>query len=209
LTLVPGHDVDLVDLHLSLQPHGRGLGDQAAAELLRHGLHIRPIEAQLLGDLPVREIQTHEVQAQDPHPQRLMVSGQHGAGQVVEASRARLAAVALPVGLAVVASVPNHAGPAAGGTAYPLRPTVLAHQGEALGVVDQRREVDQVRCGHDARGSSHRPVGYPVPLPPSQKPYRPATQSRAITPDPNKSHEKYRCESFDHAETRRVWWNGR
>src|SRR5215212_2858384 len=35
-----GHDVDLVDLHLAFQPHGRGLGNQAAAQLLRHGLHI-------------------------------------------------------------------------------------------------------------------------------------------------------------------------
>src|SRR3954451_14825292 len=40
LALVPGHDVDLVDLHLALQPHGRDLGNQAAAQLLRHGLHI-------------------------------------------------------------------------------------------------------------------------------------------------------------------------
>src|ERR687894_1627611 len=40
LALVPGHDVDLVDLHFALQTHGRDLGDQAAAQLLRHGLHI-------------------------------------------------------------------------------------------------------------------------------------------------------------------------
>jgi hypothetical protein len=50
---VPGHDVDLIDLHLALQPHGWSLGDQAAAQLLGHGLRIRPVEAQLLGDLPV------------------------------------------------------------------------------------------------------------------------------------------------------------
>src|SRR4051794_17968108 len=40
LALVPGHDVDLVDLHLALQPHRRDLGNQAAAQLLRHGLYI-------------------------------------------------------------------------------------------------------------------------------------------------------------------------
>src|SRR3954466_14942908 len=40
LALVPGHDVDLVDLHLVLQPHGRDPGNQAAAQLLRHGLRI-------------------------------------------------------------------------------------------------------------------------------------------------------------------------
>ena len=45
-----GHDVDLVDLDLARQPHRRGLGGQAAPQRLRHGLRIRPVEAQLLGD---------------------------------------------------------------------------------------------------------------------------------------------------------------
>ena len=74
---MPGHDVDLVDLHLTLQPHGRGLGNQAAAQLLGHGVHVRHVEAQFLGDLTVRKVQTHEVQAQHPDPQRLVMAG-HG-----------------------------------------------------------------------------------------------------------------------------------
>ena len=57
LAFVSSHDVDLVDLDLAVQPHRRRLGDQAAAQLLGHDLHIRPVEAQLLGDLAVREIQ--------------------------------------------------------------------------------------------------------------------------------------------------------
>ena len=32
------------------------------------------------------------------------------------------------------------------GTADVFRPAVLAHQGKALGVVQQRREIDQVQC---------------------------------------------------------------
>ena len=59
-----GHDVDLVDLDLALQPHRDSLGGQAAAELLGHGLHIRPVEAQLPGDLTGGEVQAHEGQAQ-------------------------------------------------------------------------------------------------------------------------------------------------
>jgi hypothetical protein len=138
LALVPGHDVDFVDLDLALQPRRRGLGDQAAAQLLRHGLHVGPAQAQLPGDLPVREVQPHEVQAQHPDPQRLMVSGQHRAREVVEAPRARLAAVALPVRLRVVAAVTHHRAAAAPGAAHALRPALLAHQREALGVVDPR-----------------------------------------------------------------------
>jgi hypothetical protein len=142
LALVPGHDVDLVDLNLALQPHGWSLGNQAVAQLLGHGLHLRPIEAQFLGDLPVREVQPHEVQAQHPHPQRLVMAGQHRAGEVVEAPRTRLAPIPLPVGLGLVKAVADHATAAAGRAADTLRPAMLAHQGEALGIVDQHREVD-------------------------------------------------------------------
>ena len=77
--------------------------------------------------------------------------GQHRAGEVVEAPRAALQRYRCRCGLGLVKAVPDHGTAAAGGTAHPLRPAMLAHQGEALGIVDQRREVDQIRCGHDAR----------------------------------------------------------
>ena len=54
------------------------------AQLLRHGLHVRSIQAQLQDDLPAREVQAHEGKAQHPHPQRLVMAGQHGAGQLTE-----------------------------------------------------------------------------------------------------------------------------
>src|SRR3954467_15422546 len=44
LALVPGHDVDLVDLDLTLQLHGRGVGNQTVAQLLRHGLHVGRVQ---------------------------------------------------------------------------------------------------------------------------------------------------------------------
>ena len=114
------------------------------AQLLGHGLHVRLAQAQLLGDLPVGEVQAHEVEAQHPDPQRLVVAGQRRAGEVVEACAARLAAVALPMRLGVVVAVPGDRGTAAAGAADALRPAVLAHQLVALGVVDQAREIDQV-----------------------------------------------------------------
>jgi hypothetical protein len=158
LPLVPGHDVDLVDLDLACQPHGRGFGNQSTAQLLGHGLHIRPVEAQFLGNLPDREVQPHEVQAQHPHPQRLVMAGQHRAGEVVKAPRAPLAAVALPVRLAIVAPVADHRGGVAPGATHAFWPAVLAHEGEALGVVHQAGQVDQtggsIGCSHDQWSSS-------------------------------------------------------
>src|SRR3712207_6013092 len=70
LALVASDHIDFVDLDLALQPRSRDFGDQAAAQLLRHDLHVRPRKAQFLADLPVREVQPHEIQAQNPDTQR-------------------------------------------------------------------------------------------------------------------------------------------
>src|SRR5215213_10827098 len=51
---VAGHDVDLVDLDLALQPSRRKLGGEPVPELLGHRLHVGFAEVQLPGDLPVR-----------------------------------------------------------------------------------------------------------------------------------------------------------
>src|SRR5215212_8614592 len=131
LALVPGHDVDLIDLHLTLQPCCWGSGDEAAAQVLCHGLH-------------VREVQAHEIEAQYPHPQRLMVPGQRRAGEVVEAPGAGLTPIALSMRLRVVAPIADYRVTATPGTAHAFRPAMLAHQREAFGVVQQLREVDQV-----------------------------------------------------------------
>jgi hypothetical protein len=64
------------------------------------------------------------------------MAGQHRAGEVVKAPRARLAPIPLPVRLGFVKAVSDHATAAAGRAANTLRPTMLAHQGEALGIVD-------------------------------------------------------------------------
>src|SRR5215207_9486576 len=54
---------------LELWPRGHGADAPS-------GLHVRGVEAEFCRDLPVREVQAHKVEAQHPHPQRLMVSGQ-------------------------------------------------------------------------------------------------------------------------------------
>jgi len=180
---VPGHHVNFVDpagcprirLHLARQLHRQRFGDQPAAQLLRHGLHVRNGQDQLTRDLPVGKVQAHEVEAQHPHTQRLVMSGQHHseailrremprsgikASEVVEAGRACFASVALMVRLRVVAPVPDHRGTVAARAAYAIRPAMLAHKREALGVVHQAGKVDQVGCRHDGGASSREPVGW-------------------------------------------------
>jgi hypothetical protein len=95
----------------------------------------------------------HEVQTQQPKPQRLMMAGQNRARQIrqiVEAFPAAPTQVALAVRLRVVAALADHLGARALRTPNALRPAVLSHQLKALRVIEQGRKVDQL--GH---GSGH------------------------------------------------------
>jgi hypothetical protein len=132
----------------------RGSADQPLAKLLSHRLCFRGAQPKLLADLPVGEVQSHQVEAQHPHAQRLVVPGQHSAAQVVEPSLARLAQIALPVPLAVVVAVADHHSTVAIRTAPAIRPAMLTHKLEALGFVQQAREVDHVGCSHWGAASS-------------------------------------------------------
>src|SRR3954447_9096850 len=87
--------------------------------------------------------------------------------------------------LRVVMPVPDHRVAAASRATDALWPAVLAHQGEALRVVEQGCEVDRVHCGHDDRtpclpATADR-------LKPSS--YLNAPPQASITPEADKSHD--------------------
>jgi hypothetical protein len=118
------------------------------------------------------------------------MTGQHGASQVVEAGRTRLAPVTLSTGLRVVAPVPGDRGTIASGAARTLRLVMLAHEREALGVVHQPGRVDQVGCRHDDGGSSREPVGCSRSCHHTR--YSPAAPPTSTTPEPDKSHNGFK-----------------
>src|SRR4051794_4126957 len=80
LTLVPGHDIDLIDLSGAFQLRSGCACHQTLAEMPGHGLHVRGSQTQFLSDLPIGEVQPHPVEAQHPHAQWLVMSRQHRAG---------------------------------------------------------------------------------------------------------------------------------
>src|SRR2546426_194060 len=65
-------------------------------------MHIRGMEIEFCGNLVVRQVQPHEIQAQYPHPKGLMMTGEDRVRQIVEASLTGLAQVALTFGLSIV-----------------------------------------------------------------------------------------------------------
>src|SRR3954447_20633875 len=134
LALVLGYDGDLIDLSGAVQPCDRCACHQTLAEMLGHGLHIRSVQTQFLRDLPVGEVQPHQVEAQNPHMQCLVMSRQHCACEIVETGMAHLAQVTLPMPLSFVVAVADDHGTVAARTAHAIWPAMLTHKLEALGL---------------------------------------------------------------------------
>lgn len=131
-----GHDIDLVDLDLAVQNDLGELCDQPLAQVAGHHLNIVLVQSRFPGDLPVRQVQAHEIQAQHPDPQRLVVARRRRSGQIVEAFPAAAAQVALPVPLGVVAPVAHHFKATAFGALNAAGPAMTAHHLETLRVIN-------------------------------------------------------------------------
>jgi hypothetical protein len=102
-----------------------------------HLLNIATVQVQLLGDLFIRQIQAHKVQAENPDLERLMVSGKDGVGQIIEASLAIFALMALPIRLFLMVTPPDNIFRITKWALYPIGPAQLTHCGVTLGVIYQ------------------------------------------------------------------------
>src|SRR5687768_4085470 len=111
-----------------------------------------------------------------------MVPGQRRAGEVVKAPGARLAAIALPMRLGVVAPVADHRVTATSGTAHALGPAMLAHQREAFRVVQQPERLTRSHAGMIARAPCMKAAADQPPLSSDQKSRATATRSRRTRP---------------------------
>src|SRR3954469_23170241 len=103
IALVSGDNVELVELNIAAQDYLGCLRHDAVAQHLGHGLGVALAQTEFLRDLTVRQVHPHEVRAQ--YPGRLMMSGQNGSRQIIEAILAGLAQVSLSVPLAIVMAV--------------------------------------------------------------------------------------------------------
>src|SRR4051812_44520884 len=114
----------------------------------RHVVDVIVVQAQLLSDLLVRQVEPHEIQTQDPGPKRLMVSSQNSTGQVIEPRPAILTPVPLPMSLGFIMAMADHGGAGTGRAANAVRPSIVPDQLIALGIIDQGRQIDHLRRSH-------------------------------------------------------------
>ena len=96
---------DLITLHLLGSCRRGFLAYYALASLTRHLLRVVRIESECVGNVVVREVESHEIQAQYPHPQGLRMASKDRLRHIVKAALAGLAQVALTLGWRVIASL--------------------------------------------------------------------------------------------------------
>src|SRR3954471_3271639 len=137
IALVSGDNVELVELDIPAQDDVGRLRHDAVAQHLGHGLGVALAHTQFVRDLTVRQVHSHEIRAQDPGRDRLMMSGQNGSRQVIEAILACLAQVSLPVPLAIVMAVADHTSATAVKADNAVRPAELTNDFRALRFVEQ------------------------------------------------------------------------
>ena len=92
-----------------------------------YGLDIGWVQRQFHRDLPIREVQSHQIQTNDLHRQRLMIAFEHGSGQVIELFPTGTAPITLARFLRIVAASLAHVISLAAGTSGAIWPTLLAY----------------------------------------------------------------------------------
>lgn len=78
------HHIDFIAFDFARQHHGRLLRHDPFTQLSRHVVDTVFIQIQLPSNLPIRQVQPQEIQAQQPHSQRLMMARKNGVGEVIE-----------------------------------------------------------------------------------------------------------------------------
>jgi hypothetical protein len=181
------HNVDFVDFDFAMQRGRWHIRNKPCAQLLCHGVHVGGIHTQLRGDLPVRQVQPHEIEAENPNAQRLMMASQNRSCQIIKPSRACLAPIPLPRQLGIVMAISDNGVSATTRTANALRPAMITNERETFSVIQQTRQIDQFRYSHTTNEPlqhARTPSRACSLISPPEPPYK---YSEATTPEPNKS----------------------
>ncbi len=102
------HHIDFIALDLTAQPR-RGLAlHNALAQLAGHLLHVILVQVQLAGNLLVGEVESHQIQTDNPGAQRLVVARQDGSAQIIKVAATTATLVALALHLRLIAAPLGH-----------------------------------------------------------------------------------------------------
>src|SRR2546422_3459882 len=114
----------------------------ATTQLSRHLICITLIDGQLVCNLLIRQVESHEIQAQYPHFQRLMMSSKDGVGQVIKAFVAVVALIALTGRFRVITATLDGVFGLTRGTHAAVGPAQFTNRLITLHLVDEILDVD-------------------------------------------------------------------
>jgi hypothetical protein len=141
------HYIDFVAFHFAAERHLRLSLNDALTKLRGHLLGIVTVQIQLVRDLLIREIQPHEIEAEQPDAKWLVVTGKNRPGEVVEPLSTDGALIPLSFRLGFVVPLFRDLGRLAVGADHPLGPTHRSDGPKAPGIVDEVQDV-QHPCTH-------------------------------------------------------------
>ena len=139
------YHIHFVAFDRTFKREGRLLSNNAVAKNGGHFVDGSLIQFQFGGNLPIGKVQTHEVEAEHPNGEWLMMSGKDRTGQIVEGAVTHSAKVTLAVALCFIRSIFNDFGGVAVRTFDTVCPAKLANHLIAFGVVDQSVNVQSHR----------------------------------------------------------------
>jgi hypothetical protein len=111
--------------------------DDALTQLRGHFVDIVFMEIEFLGDLLIRQIESHQIQTENPLAQWLAMTGKDGVGQVIKIAVTGVAMIALAVALVFITAPFSHRGRLTPNTMQADRPAQLADGFVALGIVNK------------------------------------------------------------------------
>ena len=114
-------------------------------ELCCHLLHIASRHVQLVGNLFIRQIQSHEIQTQYPHFQRLMMSRKNSVCQIIKTFVTVGTLLALTCGFRVIKAALDDLGGLTRWALDAVWPPQLASRLIPLHIIDELLDVDLQR----------------------------------------------------------------
>src|SRR5262249_54372556 len=110
--------------------------------LSRHLLHITLIDRQFVCNLLIRQIESHEIQTQDPDFQRLMMASKNGVGQIIKASVTVVTLITLTGRFSIIKTTLDNFFGLTRGADNTVWPAQCADSVITLNLIDQILDID-------------------------------------------------------------------
>jgi len=130
------HNIDFITFNFALEGYFRFFYNPFT-KLGSHLMDVATVQIQLFCNLLIGQVQSHEVEAQNPDFERLMVPGKNCAGKIIEAFSALFTLIMLPGRLFFIETSSHNPSGFTKRTLSSFWPAQLSYRVVTLGIIDQ------------------------------------------------------------------------